>query len=196
MPATARDLHQWAKQYAQEKCGLAAVFADCRKRSLAPEAARELAQEAIQEALVRVLQAYGQRPERYTGGYPHFCSSVTRTAINAARDQLRRQRRRGTLPEGIEPAAMTPDPRLEAVRLCLDQLPECDRKLLELRWEEDCTLDEMADRLLPLGGGSPNARRLRIQRKYRAALVALCEVLRQSYPDLDWEEISSEVVNL
>jgi DNA-directed RNA polymerase specialized sigma24 family protein len=188
-------LQQWADQYAREKRGLGAVFGEGRKHALAPDAARELAQEAIQEAVARILQAYGQRPEHYTGGYRHFCCSVTRTAINVAREQLRR-RWPGNLAEGAEPLFVTPDPRLEAVRICLDQLPQRHRELLQLRGEEDCTLDEMADRLLPLDGCSPNARRLRIRREYRAALAALCEALRQGYPDLDWEDTPSQMDDL
>jgi DNA-directed RNA polymerase specialized sigma24 family protein len=187
-------LQQWADQYVREKRGLGAVFGEGRKHALASDAARELAQEAIQEALARILQAYGQRPEHYTGGYRHFCCSVTRTAINVAREQLR-QRRPGNLAEGAEPLFVAPDPRLEAVRLCLDQLPQRHRELLQLG-SEDRTLDEMADRLLPADGRSPNARRLRIRREYRAALVALCAALQQSYPDLDWEEMPSSLVNL
>jgi DNA-directed RNA polymerase specialized sigma24 family protein len=194
MLATAPVLQQWAEQYARENRGVGAVFAEGKSHALAADAARDLAHEATQEALVRILQAYGQRPEHYTGGYRHFCCSVTRTAINVAREHLRR-RHPGNLPEGAEPPAVTPDPRLEAVRLCLDQLPQRDREVLQLRWEEDCTLDEMADRLLPLDGRSPNARRLRIRRAYLAALTALCEALRQGYPDLEWE-IPSQVLDL
>jgi DNA-directed RNA polymerase specialized sigma24 family protein len=194
MLATAPVLQQWAEQYARENRGVGAVFAEGRSHALAPDAARDLAHEATQEALVRILRAYGQRPEHYTGGYRHFCCSVTRTAIHVAREQLRR-RHAGNLPEGAEPPAVTQDPRLEAVRLCLDRLPQRDREVLQLRWEEDCTLDEMADRLLPLDGRSPNARRLRIRRAYLAALTALCEALRQGYPDLEWE-IPSQVLDL
>jgi DNA-directed RNA polymerase specialized sigma24 family protein len=99
MSLVAAILQQWADQFArQPQQGRGAIFVECRQRGVAPERAREMAQEAVQEALVRLLQRYGQTPEHYTS-YEHFCNSVTRAAINFARGQLR-QRRAVSLPEG------------------------------------------------------------------------------------------------
>lgn len=186
MPLVAQILREWADQFARKKEGRGAVFAECRRRGVAPDSARELAREAVQEAVARVLAKYGESPERYAGGYAHFRHSVTLTAINYARSVLRR-RREDHIPDGMEPLAVVSDPRLAAICHCRDLLPERQRALLQLKWEEDCTLDEMADQLLSSGAGSANARRLRIRREYRDALGAMAACLQFHYPELNWE---------
>ena len=64
-----------------------------------------------------------------------------------------------------EPVASTTDPRLEAVRVCQDLLPQRQRDLVRLRGEDDYTLDELAAQLLPPDVRTANARRLRIRRE-------------------------------
>lgn len=65
------QLRAWADQFRRENRGKAAVIADCQRRGWTVPRARDLAEEAVQEALTRTLTAYYENPERFDG-YDHF----------------------------------------------------------------------------------------------------------------------------
>jgi hypothetical protein len=189
MAMVAPVLLGWAAQYAQERRGRGAVFGDCIKNGVGPQRAKDRACECVQEAIEKVLKQYGEQPEHYDGGYPHFCNSVTRTAIHCARDQLRRERRHLDMLERLaEAGPKAIDPRIEAIRVCREMLPEPWRTLLEVKYVDDGTLDEMAE-LLPPDESSDNARRLRVWRELPKAEAVLRELLERHYPDLQWGNI-------
>jgi RNA polymerase sigma factor (sigma-70 family) len=161
------------------------VIADCQRRGWTVGRARDLAEEAVQEAMARTLAAYDGNPGRFDG-YDHFRHSVTRTAINWARAQLRRPH---PLPfrDGDDlPAPGDDTGDLEEVRACLDRLPLHHREILRLRCVEGLPLQEIADRLLPADDHSANARAIAVHRRFRAAREAFQALWLERNPD--WEE--------
>jgi hypothetical protein len=183
------NLQKWAEQFTREKRGLGAVFGDCFKNGMASGRAWEFAENAVQMGLMKVLKKYGEIPEHFAS-YRHFCNSVTRVALNWCRSE---QRKRGNrqLSLAIDPMAGETDPRLEALRVCQDMLPDRQRMLMRLRWEDDLAFTELANALLPEDGRSRIARILCIRRQYHKAFEALVQLLFKHYPDLDWGDRSS-----
>lgn len=140
----------------------------CQNWGIVFERAVILAEEATAEAHRRLL-------DRNFESYAHYRSSVTQTAIRVLIDILRRERRRRTLPLDEELAAPVSiaGPDYSDLAKFLSMLSEMERVILRLTFEEERTLDEIADRVLPPSDSSLNARRLQIKRKRDLALRRL-----------------------
>jgi RNA polymerase sigma factor (sigma-70 family) len=159
-------LHDWARQVLRQGVGVGVVFRDCLNRGVSAERARDLAEEAVQQALFRAADI----PDlvRRFDNLEHFCNWVRRVAVNAARSVLRREQRQQQLEvAGLETPAPEVQAHVRAVREFLEQLPEEERRLLTLPYEENLTLDELARRFLPPDDRTENARRLAIWRQQR-----------------------------
>jgi RNA polymerase sigma-70 factor (ECF subfamily) len=112
---------------------------------------RQDAEDAVQEAAVRALQAFSQfdsaRP------FKPWWLTILR---NTCRDQ---QRRRGrflsALRNLVAPVVESPLEqawRADAVAVALSRLPATHREILELKYFAECTYDEIADVLaIPVG---------------------------------------------
>lgn len=158
----------FAEQAFREGIPVGAVVLRCRNWGVAGPRAAEVAEEAAAEAYRRAL-------DRPFDSAAHFRAWVTRAALNVAVDVLRRETRRRTVPLGEHLAAPPHAPEAEAapVAACLARLPTEEREIVRLTFEEGLTLDEIAERVLPPGDGSANARRLRVKRKRDIALDQL-----------------------
>jgi RNA polymerase sigma factor (sigma-70 family) len=147
---------------------IGAVYLVCRNRGLSHGPARDVAEEASNEAHLRLL-------DRDFNEYSDYCRYVTTTACNHAIDQLRRANRTRPFAEDEDfPAPCNCTAELGAERLAvlaaaLDRLSEEERQLIRMWHEEGLTYDQMAVRLLPGRGGSANAQRLCIRRRLMLA---------------------------
>jgi DNA-directed RNA polymerase specialized sigma24 family protein len=166
----------WVRRLLEEGKALAVVVLYLTRHGDVPARARDRAEEALEEALSKLIT---QTAEGFFD-YRHFENTVIRTAIRCAIDDYRKWRKMRSL-AGQSDHLATPPSGLRAwsplVRRCLEQLPDDQRRLLELHFEEGYTLDEMADHLLPPDQRSDNARRLEVWRRLRG-------VLRQVRADL------------
>jgi RNA polymerase sigma factor (sigma-70 family) len=166
----------WVQKLLTEGEALGALVLFYVNRGEAPERARDLAEDAIQEALSRVLT----RELRSYVDYKHFRNAIIVTAKNHAISKHRKQRRERPLPDEGDCLAAPEEglgQRSELVRQCLDQFPEAERRLLELHYYEEYTLDQLADLLLPADGRTANARRLEMWRRLRGVLRQFRELL-------------------
>jgi len=144
------------------------VFLKCRNWGLMTRRATDVAEEASAEAYRRSLAEDFNNAD-------HYRAWITRTAINVAIDILRAGSRSWPLGEfdraqvsGTETGFA--DRVLEAA---LATLPEDDRVIVSMTFEQGLTLDEIAEQISALADGSPNAKRLRIKRRRDAALRQL-----------------------
>jgi RNA polymerase sigma factor (sigma-70 family) len=159
----------WVKRLLEEGKALAVIFLYLNRHGDAPRRARDRAEEALQEALSRVIT----QDAKAFSGYEHFRHTVTRSGINYAISDYRKRRRERSLAEQSDYLAAPTDSlqsRSELVRQCLEQLPDDERELLELYFKEDYTLNELANHLLPPDQRTDNARRLEIWRRLRGIL--------------------------
>jgi RNA polymerase sigma-70 factor (ECF subfamily) len=136
--------------------------------------AEDLAQEAFLKAFAAI--------DRFDGRSALF-TWLYRIAVNAARDDLARRRRRPSVPlEGVDGARVDPpDPsecpretllrheRAALVRDALDRLPEPFRTTLILREMEGHSYEEVAD-ILGVSIGTVESRIFRARCKLRALL--------------------------
>jgi DNA-directed RNA polymerase specialized sigma24 family protein len=162
------QLQEWAGRVLRERIGAGAAFRECLGRGVAPGRARDLAEDAVQQALAQAARIADIRG-RFQNDFDHFCNWVRRVAINYVRSVFRHERRSRQMGEGAmaEAAAAGPPGHVEVVREFLAQLTEEERNLLMLPYEEDATLDELAERFLPPDDRTENARRLAIWRRRR-----------------------------
>jgi RNA polymerase sigma-70 factor (ECF subfamily) len=73
-------------------------------------------------------------------------------ARNAAATALRRRRPTSVLPDEIPAAPIAEDPRLDAVREAIAELPETLRETIELRLRDELSYEEIAEVMrIPLG---------------------------------------------
>jgi RNA polymerase sigma factor (sigma-70 family) len=144
-----------------------AVANRCRLKGLDSIRADQIAEEASAEAYVRAVS-------HKFASESHFRAWLTVVANNVARDLLRRENRLRQL-EHDESLPGRDDPQIiqEEIVLCLGQLSPEMQRILQLTYELEFTLDEIADCLLIDAELSPNARRLRVKRMRDAALAAL-----------------------
>jgi RNA polymerase sigma factor (sigma-70 family) len=162
------QFEEWAGRVLREGIGIGAVFLVYRRHGAAPERARDLAEEAVQEALARAARIPNV-VARVEDSFDYFCNWVRRVAINHARSTLRRERRGRQLAEGEDVEAPPTDPpeHVQVVRAFLEQLTQEERDLLMLAHEEKVSLDELAERFLVPDGRTENARRLAIWSRRR-----------------------------
>lgn len=133
-----------ARKYAS-----AAVFAHQCACGVPAETARTQAEDAAQEGLLRVLRG---KSKKYKSG-KHFVHTVARAAINWAISEY--GRKKGAAPLGehdpCDPGSLddgTDDntPALDLLRAATAKLPAPDRELLRLKYEENLTLEDIADK--------------------------------------------------
>jgi RNA polymerase sigma factor (sigma-70 family) len=158
----------FAEQAFRDGIPVGAVLLKCRNWGVSGPRAAHVAEEAAAEAYRRAL-------DRPFEGDAHFRAWVTRAALNVAVDILRREARARAVPLADRLAAPPSGGESDAalVEAGLARLPAEEREIVRLTFEEGLTLDEIADRVLPPGGGSANARRLRVKRKRDVALERL-----------------------
>lgn len=138
MLETREDQRQFLKLYqAYEK----KVYAVALK--LLGDAAR--AEDAAQQAWTQLLQRWDKVSSLDWDG---ACGYVVTIAKNAALDQLRRDRRLTSLPEGWDPPAREEDQDGYRYLVSLIRaLPECCRRTLELKCVEEWSNQEIASYL-------------------------------------------------
>jgi hypothetical protein len=124
------QLDEWAGRVLREGIGIGAVFLLYRSNGAAPQRARDLAEEAVQEALARAA-GITNVVERLEHSFDYFCNWVRRVAINHARSTLRREWRGRQLAEGEDIEAPPPDApeQVQLVREFLEQLTQEERDL-------------------------------------------------------------------
>lgn len=145
-----------------------AVVARCLGKRIPLSRASEIAKEASAEAYRRSL-------EHEFSNFAHYCRWVRRTACNYAVDLLRQESKAVSLTwiEELESQTNDGSKNRELVLQGLESLSERDRLILKMTYEDELTLDEIVERLLPKEDGSANAKRLRIVRSRDAALATL-----------------------
>jgi len=157
-----------------ENIPAAAVFLKCRNWGLVASRAVDIAEESSAEAYRRSLG------RRYNDA-PHYRSWITRTALNIAVDLLREQGRSIHLDvESQCPDSVRMPRKGDDLSEGLSLLDPLERAIVDLTFEDDMTLDEIAVRLYPADHRSPNAKRLRIKRLRDRALDKLRLFLSQA----------------
>jgi RNA polymerase sigma factor (sigma-70 family) len=149
---------------------------------------RQLAEEVSQDALTVAFEVWGDDPD-YFNRHDLAAWSGQRAAWRAL-DRLRQRNRLRPLPDertpAGEPAAIVwPRPpadaetrrRHEVTWACLQQLPEEDRRILEGRFYDGRTDQEIGDELYGPCGDS-QANNLRVWRRRQKAYDRLRELLR------------------
>jgi RNA polymerase sigma-70 factor (ECF subfamily) len=133
------------------------------------------AQEAVQEAFIRVLSD----PGRLTG-LVNPESWLRRVAVNVARSRYRRRRLLDTLLRRVEPPAAAPDlsPDHVVMMAALRRLPRGQRDALALHYLADLPVDEVA-RTLDVSSGTVKSRLAR-------GRVALAAILTDRVEELTW----------
>lgn len=130
------------------------VFALAQSRCHNPDVAEEIMQSVFATVAVKV------RGGEYSE-HGKFEAWLFRVAMNRVRDFARSRKRSGMLFQGSEPIAdstargepeRTESEQLSALRRALEQLPESDREVIELRHHGDLSFKQIADLLEePLG---------------------------------------------
>jgi DNA-directed RNA polymerase specialized sigma24 family protein len=168
-------LDEWAARVLREGIGIGAVFLECRNRGAAPERARQLAEEAVQQALAQAARLVGPEFEGRFESFRHFGNWLTVVAINHVRSVFRQERRRRQLDEAGQATAEAVEPPepVRLVREFLGSLAADERDLLLASYEEAETLDQLAERFLPPDDRSESGRRSAIWRRRRALLARL-----------------------
>lgn len=116
----------------------------CWRAAYAVTGRRALADDVAQEAFVRAMSTL----DRFDAARP-FAPWLTRIAVNAALDELRRERRLG--PEEPTAAEAAPEPAVAVVRAVARLAPE-RRLIVALHYWLDYPTPEIAELLdLPLG---------------------------------------------
>lgn len=116
-------------------------------RGLLPDAVR--ADDVLQETFLTITRKAAEFDP--TTSFPKWACSVARFKVLEERRAMGKAC--GLLsPEAMEALAVTEeatvlDPRLDRLHQCLRKLPDSMRKLLRLRYEEDHTPAEVADRI-------------------------------------------------
>ena len=166
-------LEEWAARVLQEGVGIGAAFLAGCNGGAAAGRARDLAEEAVQQALAQAARIADL--ERRFDSFQHFCNWIQRVAINHVRSILRHEWRGRQLAEGEEVADKPAEPTeaVQLVREFMDGLPPDDRELLVAPYEDAETLDDLAERLLAPDDRSPSGRRSAIWRRRRALLARL-----------------------
>jgi DNA-directed RNA polymerase specialized sigma24 family protein len=163
-------LKVWAERVLREGIGVGAAFRECQKKGYHGERARDLAEEAVQEALARASRL-AEKVEAQITTYEHFCNWLRKVAINHVRDVSRRRKKEIHLTkegwEAVVGPVAEPPPDTAAVCALVNELPAVERCLLLLHSVDGLTLDELAERLLPPDDRTENARRLDIWRRLR-----------------------------
>ncbi len=145
----------------------------------------ELAEEVVQSVLVTVAT-------KMTGGAyaesGRFEPWLFRVAMNRIRDEIRRQRRslaqtNGHVPEiAIDSRAEDTDDRIDSLRRALQEIPDADREVIELRHHGQMSFKEIAI-LTDEPLGTLLARHHRALRKIRSLIEAdatECETKRST----------------
>lgn len=169
------QLERWVKEALQRQVGVAAVLLVCLNRGAAPHRARDLAEEAVQEALSRAIEI-DDVEERFQNSFNYFCNWVRRVAINHAQDILRRERRNRQLAEGQD--FLASPPRNSLFEDFLRDLNDEEAEFFRLRYMGRFTLGELAELLLPPDGRSDNGRLTAMWRIDRALKERFCEWMR------------------
>jgi RNA polymerase sigma-70 factor (ECF subfamily) len=122
-------------------------------------------EDVVQEACARIIQGLPQ-----LRSLQHFEGWATRVTVNTVHEELRRRRIRrcvSFVPDPGQELVAWDDPQshraARAVSGVLDRLSESERTLLQLRWFEDATVDDIARR----DGCSLRTVRRRMQRALR-----------------------------
>jgi DNA-directed RNA polymerase specialized sigma24 family protein len=163
----------WLRRILDERVGLGAAFIEGVNHGQVRARARDLAEEAVQEAQCRAVREVNRHGPGRFASYRHLCNWIRKVAINNVRGVLRRERRQRQFAEGeadrLEVPAAGPKTWSDAedVRDWWERLFPADRRLLELYYDDGLTLNEVADHLLSPDGRTANARRLEVWRRLR-----------------------------
>lgn len=118
---------------------------------------RELAEDIFQETFVKAIMTLQQG--RYTND-GKFAAWITRIAHNLVIDQFRTDRNENTVSndeseidllnnakysEGTIENRMVNDQVLKDVRMLIDELPDCQREVVFMRYYQDMSFKEIAD---------------------------------------------------
>lgn len=132
---------------------------------------RDEAEDLLQDAFMRVLSRIGDfRGESALGTWIH------RVAVNEALQKLRRKRRRKRIfDEAVEeiskPVTHHEDPsRRMDVRDAIEELPPSMREMIELRYYDGMTYEEIADEL-GMSKGTAGARLHKARERLRSQLM-------------------------
>jgi RNA polymerase sigma factor (sigma-70 family) len=167
MDVNAQDLPDFAKRALAQEIPQRAVAHRCRSRGLHAVRAEQIAEEASAEAYVRAVN-------QEFSSESHFRAWLTYVANNVARDLLRRENRLRQLEHDESlPGRDHSQIVQEEIVLCLGRLNPDMQQILQLAYELEFTLDEIADYLQINASLSPNARRLRVKRLRDVALADL-----------------------
>jgi RNA polymerase sigma factor (sigma-70 family) len=146
------DLVSWFEQYARESCGVAAVFAEARRRGCVLDRARDLAGECVQESLTEIwrLDQKGKLP--VFDSVPAFRNYVTKAAINCLRRRFRGPRAFVVQwDESFDPPAVSDGEETayspSEVHNAVNRLPEEARKLIDLYFFEGLSIRDVAKQL-------------------------------------------------
>ena len=139
------------------------------------------AEEAVQDALVRLIRHMDTVREIPTAEQPCYLMMLNRTA---ALDIYRKRKRNTALRQELEqaldaepPEAALPDElllgeeKIETLMECLRELPQRDRDLLSCRYLMDMSDEEIA----PLAGVAAGSVRMLLTRARRRAFALYCQ---------------------
>ena len=167
----------WMQEAFLENIPAAAVYLKCRNWGIVTAKAIDLAEECAAEAYRRSIG-------RHYSDASHYRAWLTRTAVNVAVDLLREQSRTIPLDSAELPHSGLRESihRTEDIAEGMQTLAPQERLIVDLTFDENLTLDEIAAQLYPGDQGSSNAKRLRIKRLRDLALhklrVFLSEIRR------------------
>ncbi len=145
------DTHtQMVQAHAEEgrRYAFAAVVAHQCRCGVPVEVARGRAEEAAQEGLLRVVR----NTSRKYKSAKHFLHTVSRAAINWAISEYGRKKGAAPLgeldpcdPASVDSGGDDSTEKLDRLRAATAKLSEDDRELLRLKYEEDRTLEDIAE---------------------------------------------------
>lgn len=143
----------------------------CRFWCTSSGRAEDLAEEATAEAFRKSLTIDFE-------GQQHYRAWITRTAINAAIDIVRREAYLQAYTSQVRlESSSTQNSSSSDLHTALESLTEEFQTLLKLTFFERLTLEELSERLLPDDTRTPNAKRLHIKRRRDLALAELRTVM-------------------
>jgi RNA polymerase sigma factor (sigma-70 family) len=168
---------EWVERLVEDETAAPVLVQFLRNRGVPQPRTLQLAEDALQEGLVRILGA----PRERWDGYAHFRNAVLRAARNTLVDQYRRWGRERSWAGEVAAQLAAPPQEPQAVawllHRCLERLPPDQRRLVEEEYFNGVTLRELAEQLPP-DGRSESGRISAIFRQRRAILERLREALR------------------
>jgi RNA polymerase sigma factor (sigma-70 family) len=157
---------QWIEECYRAQIPAAAVFLRCCNWGLLPQRATQLAEEAAAESYRRSLR-------QQFNDATHFRNWVTVVASNYATDRLRKDGRTVSLDNECAYSRSGPSELLQELAEGLEQLSPQERLAINLTYQHDQTLDEIAAEMYPNDSRTVNAKRLRVKRVRDRAIAKL-----------------------